>query len=80
MSMPQIIPYLTETQIRTDNPHFGPKIRLIDEGPCNNGGYLFRKTVAAEGSRHAAEPGVFFDAWATYLWSPIKKEWVLGAN
>lgn len=76
------LPELTEEQIRKDNPHFGPVIRLIDEGPYHSGKFDFTyfKTVGAYRSKHEGEPEKLFDAWATYLWSPRRNKWVLGAN
>ena len=76
---------LEEQQIRRDNPHFGPDIRLIEEGPYKAEGktlfdFTHYRTVGAHGSEHEEAPGRKFDAWATYLWSPSRHEWCLGAN
>lgn len=73
---------LNEEKIRVDNPHFGPEIRMIEEGPYESEVFDFThyRTVGAHGSKHAHDPSWTFDAWATYLWSPSRQEWCLGEN
>ena len=73
---------LTDEQIHKDNPHFGPVIRLIEEGPYRSKrfDFTFYRTVGAYDSSWEDEPNCKFDAWATYLWSPSSECWVLGDN
>ena len=74
---------LTDEQIKKDNPHFGPKVRIVEPikpYESKNFDFKFSQTVGAYDSRFECEPDDFFDAWATYLWSPSKNIWVLGAN
>ena len=73
---------LTDERIRADNPHFGPIIRLIEEQAYRSKhfDFNFERTVGAHGSCFPDAPNRKFDAWATYLWSPSKNDWVLGAN
>ena len=76
---------LTEEIIRSDNPHFGPVIRNIEEGPCSSSifDFTYYKTVGAHNSKmghHITGESMMVDAWATYLWSPSKQEWILGSN
>ena len=79
---------LTEELIRKENPHFGPKIRVIEEGPYKSKRFDFNYmiTVGAYDSEvdfSLEQDGSkikLIDAHATFLWSPTKKRWVLGAN
>ena len=77
---------LTESQIRADNPHFGPVIRQIEEIQTYNSktfDFTHTQTVGAKNSvmpGYGIEPDIIVDSWATYLWSPSKNIWVLGAN
>ena len=71
---------LTEMRIRQDNPHFGPVLRVVEEGPYESEDFdfTFLKVVGAEGSKCPQRGSL--DARASYLWSPSKNDWVLGAN
>lgn len=80
---------LTEELIREANPHFGPEIRVIEEGPYESEcgfdfDYFIR--VGANGSKidfSLKQDGSYVrtvDAHAVFLWSPSEKRWVLGAN
>ena len=74
---------LTEEQIRRDNKHFGPVIRIVEPvTPYKS--KAFKKlthtvTVGAVKSYidHGEAP---IDAWASYLWNSETGQWVLGAN
>lgn len=76
---------LTEKQIRSDNPHFGPIIRTIKERPFSKEerpyleyGFTYLKIVGAKNSSIPKLGKV--DAWASYSWSPSLEKWVIGAN
>uniref|UniRef100_A0A6H1ZRS2 Uncharacterized protein n=1 Tax=viral metagenome TaxID=1070528 RepID=A0A6H1ZRS2_9ZZZZ len=74
---------LTNERIRQDNPHFGPVIRTVESiKPYQSPHFDFTQkvVVGAENSGWPEEPGRQFDAWATYLWSPSRNDWCLGAN
>ena len=74
-------------QIRKDNPHFGPKIRIV-EGIKKYDGYMperFSHQIVmgareSELPSYSGERTQVVDAWATYLWAINSKKWVLGAN
>lgn len=88
MFKPHELQELTEQQIRSDNPHFGPVIRLVEEGAylSRHFDYTYFLTVGARDSKidwSLIQDGSdirTMDAWATYLWSPSKQHWDLGAN
>ncbi len=74
-----------ETQIRNDNPYFGPVIRIVEPIESYKSvdfDFTHKITVGAHGSKFDQPDGSFsfIDAWATYLWSPSRKEWCLGAS
>lgn len=77
----------SDEQIRKDNTHFGPEIRIV-EGIKKYDGYMPERfshqiTMGARESEipsYAGEKTQVVDAWATYLWAINSKEWVLGAN
>jgi Fe-S cluster assembly iron-binding protein IscA len=80
---------LTEELIRKENPHFGPKIRVIEEGSYESKcGFDFDYfiTVGAQDSKidmsleQDGSEVQIVDAHATFLWSPKERRWVLGAN
>ena len=85
----------TDEQIRKDNPHFGPMIRVVEPVlPYQGDHYSHHVIVGAHGSCFASDPehvqdceelGIapeadIFDAWATYMYDPSTGQWVLGAN
>ena len=75
------LPELSDEQVRKDNPHFGPTIRTVTSiKPYHSRLYSFTyiQTVGAYDSEGYYQQKI--DAWATYLWSPAKNEWCLGAN
>lgn len=71
---------LTEAQVHKDNPHFGPAIRIIEEGQHSSKNfpqYTYAITVAAMGSESRFGE---MDAWATYMWDCKKEYWLLTMN
>ena len=78
---------LTEDQVRKDNPHFGSVIRLIEPIKSYTSNEFDFTHIQVVGAKNSTLSGFGIlpdvkghDAWATYLWSPSKKTWVLGAN
>lgn len=79
----------TDKQIRNDNPHFGPVIRVVEPiAPYQSKEFDFTHSIVVGAKNSEIEDidykgNIFIrkvDAWATYLWSPSKCKWVLGAN
>jgi hypothetical protein len=78
----------TDEQIREDNPHFGPTIRVVEKIEPYEGmfpeRFSYMVTVGARNSVIKAyldgEKDRFVDAWATYLWDHNQGAWKLGAN
>lgn len=73
---------ITLEQIRTDNPHFGTSVRVIAVAEYRSKyfDYTHRITFGSVDSYDPFFPDKIMDAWATYLWSPSKNQWDLGAN
>lgn len=76
-----------DDQIRSDNPHFGPEIRIVENIIPYDGNFKDRFshqiTVGAHSSvieAFAGFPEKIVDAWATYLYDTKQQRWVLGAN
>lgn len=76
----------TEQQIRKDNKHFGPFIRIVEDmQPYENKTFKGRFTHSITfGSKDTQTDMVgeiiIIDAWATYLYDQILDRWVLWAN
>ena len=75
----------TENQIREENPHFGPVIRTVEPiSPYQSKhfDFTYKVIVGAHESNIECGDGTYaiVDAWATYLWSPSRDKWCLGAN
>lgn len=73
-------PDLQGKQIRKDNPHFGPVIRVIEKRPYSSKEFDFNYLIVVGARNSESYDNRKIDAWASYLYSPSKGKWVLGAN